>query len=110
MKKAFLFIAALFLVSRAVSQSDFGVKAGLNVAKQVITMTVPEIALTYRDSRPFVGYQVGFFYKTDINERLLFAAEPGFSVVYHSEHVPGAYDVVSTNTYEKLGFIQLPLT
>ena len=109
MNKRFLFIAAMVILAHAgKSQYQFGFKAGINVANQRKTLDIPQAPSTATDTRSFIGYQVGAFYKVKLGNDLLVAAELNFSVIGSSSTLTAsAGETYDTN--EKLGYIELPL-
>jgi Outer membrane protein beta-barrel domain len=110
MNKTFLLIIGIVILSHAASsQSHFGIKAGVNLANQVKTISIPQVPSTTQDTKPFVGYQFGMFYKAKLQERLWLSAEANFSVIGSSMTLV-ASDGNSYNTQEKLGYIELPFT
>lgn len=110
MNKTFLLlIATLVLAHAANSQSQYGVKAGVNLATMTKTLDIPQGPSTKQDTRPFVGYQLGAFYKAKLHTRLLLSAETNFSVI-GSGMTLTTTDGNSNDAHEKLGYIELPLT
>jgi len=110
MNKTFLLIIGIVVLSHtAKSQSDFGVKAGVNLANQVKTISLPQVPSITQDTKPIVGYQLGAFYKATLHNRLLVAAEANFSVI-GSGMTLTTPDGKSYNAHEKLGYIEFPLT
>src|SRR3954471_2243179 len=82
MNKIFLLFIGVLLSVSAISQSDFGVKAGLNVAHQQKSITLPDgDRLTDFGDQVFFGYQLGGYYKLPLNKRISLSAEANFSVV-----------------------------
>ena len=80
MNKTFLLITVTGIFSNiANGQSHFGFKGGVNLANQVKKISIPQVPVTTQDTKPFVGYQVGAFYKTKLHEKLWISAETNFS-------------------------------
>ena len=105
MARNFLIVIGMLLLGCAAkSQSHFGAKAGLNVAGQrtMSSMNISEL------TSPFIGYQLGVFYKTKPNNNFLVCAEANFSVI-------GSTVVLVTGSGEqydahrKLGYLELPV-
>jgi hypothetical protein len=110
MKKNSLLVFGLFLfVYGARSQSRIGLKADLNLANQMKTMSIPQVPTTKQNTEALVGYQLGVFYKTMLSKNLYLSAEPAFSIIGSSMTLT-ASDGESYDTDEKLGYIELPLT
>jgi hypothetical protein len=103
-KNVLTVIGMLLLGCAAKSQSRFGAKVGLNVAGQRTTNSIDIAELT----SPFIGYQLGVFYKTKPNNNFLVCAEANFSVI-------GSTVVLVTGSGEqydahrKLGYLELPV-
>jgi hypothetical protein len=109
MNKIVLLIIGIAIVGcTARSQTLFGLKAGLNLANQVKTISIPQVPSIKQDTKPFVGYQLGAFYKTRLYKRFSVSAEANFSVIGSGMTLMTA-DGKSHNTNEKLGYIELPL-
>jgi hypothetical protein len=82
MNKTFLLITVTGIFSNiANGQSHFGFKGGVNLANQVKKISIPQVPVTTQDTKPFVGYQVGAFYKAKLHEKLWISAEANFSVI-----------------------------
>ena len=110
MNKTFLLITVTGIFSNiANGQSHFGFKGGLNLANQVKKISIPQVPVTTQDTKPFVGYQVGAFYKTKLHEKLWISAETNFSLI-GSGMTLMSNDGKSHDAHEKLGYIELPLT
>jgi hypothetical protein len=110
MNKSFLLVIGVLLVgTSARSQSRFGVKGGINLADQVKTMSLPQVPTITQDTKPFVGYQLGVFYKTKAYKQFSVAAEANFSVI-GSGMTLITLDGKSHDAHEKLGYIEVPLT
>ena len=110
MKKTTFLIAGILLISYAASsQSRMGLKAGLNLANQLKTISIPQVPTTTQNTSTFVGYQFGVFYKTKLSRDLTLAAETNFSVL-GSGMTLIASDGKSYETNEKLGYLELPIT
>lgn len=99
----------LLFAYTARSQSRFGFKAGLNLANQVKTISIPQVPTTTQNTKPFVGYQLGVFNKTKLNNHFFLSIETNFSVIGSSQTLIFT-DGESYDTNEKLGYIELPLT
>lgn len=108
-KTLLLVIVMILFVCAARSQSHLGLKAGLNLANQVKTISIPQVSTTKQNTKPFVGYQLGVFYKTKLYKRLSLSAETIFSVIGSSMMLMTS-DGKSYDTNEKLGYIELPLS
>lgn len=110
MKKTSLLVFGLLLfVYGARSQSRVGLKAGLNLANQTKTMSIPQVPTTKQNTDALVGYQFGVLYKTVLSKNLSLSAEPAFSAIGSSMTLV-APDGKSYDTNEKLGYIELPVT
>lgn len=110
MNKTFLLAFAMLMLGYGASgQSRFGLKAGINLANQVKTLSIPQVPSTTQKTRPFVGYQLGAFYKAELHNRFLLSAEANFSVIGSGMTLMTS-DGKSYNANEKLGYIELPLT
>jgi hypothetical protein len=110
MNRTILLISGmLFFGHAARSQSSFGWKAGLNLANQSKTISIPQVPATTQDTKPFVGYQLGLFFKTKLHDQFFVSAETNLSVIGSSTTL-SASDGKTYNTNEKLGYIELPLT
>lgn len=109
MYKTFLFVIGLLFGYAANSQAHFGAKAGVNLANQVKTVSIPQTPQIKQDTKLFLGYQVGAFFKAPLSGRLSVSAEPGLSVVGSSMKMTTT-DGTSFDAHEKLGYIELPLT
>lgn len=109
MNKTFLLLLTLLgLGSAASSQSHFGLKAGVNGANVDKTFSAPQVPSRKLDTKPFVGYVLGAFYKAKLFGPLWLSAEPAFSVIGSSMTMVTP-DGESHHTHEKLGYIELPL-
>jgi len=109
MKRIHLLVSSILLfASAAKGQSQFGFKAGINVANQKKTISIAQVPSSQLDTKPFVGYQLGFFYKTKSYNRFLLTVEANFSVI-GSGRTSMAPDGTTYNTHEKLGYIELPV-
>ena len=108
-KNLLLSIVIAVFSNIANGQSHFGIKGGVNLANQVKTITFPQGPATTQDTKPFVGYQVGGFYKAKLHERLWIAAEANFSVI-GSGMTLMTPDGQTHDAHEKLGYIDIPLT
>ena len=80
-KTSLLVIGMLLFGYAARSQSCFGLKAGLNLANQVKTISIQQVPTRTQDTKPFVGYQLGAFYKTKSYKQFFVSAEANFSVI-----------------------------
>jgi hypothetical protein len=107
-KTYYLAICMLFLGYTAQSQNQFGVKAGLNLANQRKTMSIPQLPAMTQDTKIFPGYQLGLFYRTKPSRQFSFSAEANFSVIGSGMTLMTG-DGKSYNTHDKLGYIDLPL-
>jgi hypothetical protein len=107
-KSLFLALALLAVGFAASAQNTFGVKAGINIANQVKTLSIPQVPSTPGDTDPFIGYQLGMFYKADLHHHFTLSTEVNFTVVGSSKTLT-ASDGKSYKTHEKLGYIEIPL-
>ena len=80
-KTSLLFFSILFFGYAAKSQSRVGLKAGLNLANQTKSISIPQLPNTKLNTEPFVGYQFGIFYKSKLSGSLSLSAETNFSVI-----------------------------
>ena len=105
-----LAIGMFVFCSVSKSQSTFGFKAGVNLAnqKQAIPWWDGGTPMPV-ETKPFLGYQVGTFYKTQILNRLWFSGEVNFSVIGSSKKMAGEGNTIYDG-HEKLGYLELPLT
>jgi len=108
MKKLFLITCMFVLVYNAKSQNRFGIKAGLNVANQHVTITVPEEPTIAEDTKPIVGYQAGAFYRIKLSTKLSLHTEANFSVI-GSKRTLMTPDLQMYDAKEKLGYVEVPL-
>ena len=109
MRKAFHLIICMLVMGYATrGQSSFGIKAGLNLANQDKTISIPQVPATTLNTKPFLGYQLGLFYKTKPYNQFSVSAEANFSVI-GSGRVLTTSDGQTHNTREKLGYLELPL-
>jgi hypothetical protein len=110
MNKTFLLVTGILLFAHAAkSQSQFGVKAGVNLANEEKFIGYPDGSSMKQETKPFVGYQLGAFYKAKLHTRLLLAAEANFSVIGSGMKL-STPDGQVVDAHEKLGYIELPLT
>lgn len=109
MNKTFLLIAGIVMCCHAKSQSHFGIKAGVNLANQLKTISISQGPSTTQSTTTFVGCQAGAFYKIQLQQRLWLSAEANYSVIGSSAMLVGSYDM-GYNTHEKLGYIEVPFT
>ena len=110
MNKLSSLVLGILLISYAArSQSHFGLKGGLNLANQVKTMSLPQTPTLTENSKPFLGYQFGMFYKTKTRNHFFISAETNFSVIGSSMSMMSP-DGKRYDTHEKLGYIELPVT
>jgi hypothetical protein len=107
-RKLVLFLHVLLVCCIAKSQSSYGIKAGINLADQVKIFSIPQVPASSPETRPFIGYQVGVFYKTKPKNGFSFSMETNFSVI-GSSRILISPDWNSYDTHEKLGYIELPL-
>ena len=101
----------VFISSVAKSQSTFGVKAGVNFANQ--EKTIPWIEMEEEiplESRYFIGYQLGTFYKIKLPARFWLSIEANFSVIGSTLKLAGPGGTIDNKVHEKLGYIEFPLT
>lgn len=109
MKNTSFLVFGMLLFSYASNcQSRIGLKAGLNFANQVKTISIPQVPTIIEDTKYLLGYQLGVFYKAKLNEHFYLATETNFSVI-GSNMMLVAADGKSYNTNEKLGYIDVPL-
>src|SRR5947209_5352 len=107
--KTFLVLFVLLFFSCEVNaQSRYGIKAGVNLATQVKTISISPVPPMTQNTKPFVGYQVGGFYKTNLSTGFSFSAEINLSVIGSGMKLT-APDGNSYNTNDKLGYLELPL-
>jgi len=110
MNKTFILVIGMLILGLcARTQRHYGLKAGVNLANQVKTISLPQVPSITQDTKPIVGYQLGAFYKATLHNRLLVAAEANFSVI-GSGMTLTTPDGKSYNAHEKLGYIEFPLT
>src|SRR5690349_5493427 len=110
MKIYFLVLISVLLFGNAGrSQSHYGIKAGLNFANQDQETFIPQFPGVKRETNQQLGYQLGFFYKTNPHKHFLIAAEANFSVIGFSMDL--WYPDLSTGVlHEKIGYVDIPLT
>ena len=108
-KTSRLFFSILLFSYAAKSQSRIGLKAGLNLANQTKSISIPQLPSTKLNTEPFVGYQLGVLYKSKLSKSLSLSAETNFSVIGSSMTLTDS-DGKIYDTNEKLGYIELPLT
>jgi hypothetical protein len=73
------------------------------------TIAIPQLPSFTPSTSPFLGYQLGAFYKTKLANHLSLAAEANFSVIGSSMTLVGE-NWESYDTNEKLGYIEIPVT
>ena len=108
-KTSRLFFSILLFSYAAKSQSRIGLKAGLNLANQTKSISIPQLPSTKLNTEPFVGYQLGVLYKSKLSKSLSLSAETNFSVIGSSMSLTDS-DGKIYDTNEMLGYIELPLT
>lgn len=108
-KKLFCLFVVLLFTYTAESQSVFGVKAGVNLANQMKTISIPQVPATSEKTDPVTGYQLGFFYKKQLFKGIKFSAETNFSLIGSSSKLV-APSLTVYYTKEKLGYLDVPLT
>ncbi|HYK56699.1 MAG TPA: outer membrane beta-barrel protein [Flavisolibacter sp.] len=108
-KTSLLLIGIILSGYAARSQSRFGIKAGVNLANQVKTISIPQVPATTLDTKPFIGYQLGLFYKTKLQKQFSVSAEANLSVIGSGRTLVNS-DGNGYKTNEKLGYIEIPLT
>lgn len=110
MNKTFLFFIGMLLSFVTKSQSQFGIKAGVNLADQDKSMPWVQMGTaTAVNTKPLVGYQLGAFYKKRLHAGFWLSAEANFSVIGSAGKVSGLGGE-TYNAQEKLGYIELPVT
>ena len=111
MKKTIFLIIGMIALSQVLkSQPLFGFKAGVNLANQVKTISLPQNTTSIeQDTKFFIGYQLGGFYKLKVHGNLFVSGEVNFSVIGSSMTL-FTTDGETHNAHEKLGYIEVPLT
>jgi Outer membrane protein beta-barrel domain len=108
-KTSLLVFGFLLFVNATKSQTKFGLKAAVNLANQTKTISIPQVPMSKENTKTFVGYQLGTFFKTKLYKNFSFSAETNFSVIGARITLLNS-EGRSYDTNEKLGYIDLPLT
>ena len=108
-KTSLIFFCILLFGYAAKSQSRFGLKAGINLANQTKSISIPQVPNIKINTEPFVGYQLGVFYKSKLSKSLSLSAETNFSVIGSGMTLSDSEGKIY-DTNEKLGYIELPIT
>lgn len=110
MKKASIFVLVNLLLSVvAQGQYQYGLKAGLNVAKQTKNMSIPQVPNTIQETKTILGYQFGGFVKAQLSKHFSLSVEPAFSLVGAGMTLVDD-NLKSYDVREKIGYIEMPLT
>ena len=71
------FIALMLVADVAISQNAYGLKAGVNFSNQKVIST-PSNSLS---NKALIGYQIGLFYKRNLNSKWNLVTEGNFSLI-----------------------------
>lgn len=83
MKKTFLLFTVLLAFGQfTMSQGTFGLKGGINLSNQDKSVSFPQSSSAHiQETKPMLGYQLGFFYKSSFNSKWGMALETNFSLI-----------------------------
>src|SRR3982751_4755194 len=117
MKKIFLLLIGVSALAQIVfCQNKFGLKAGLNLANQSKTSTVPQNPTSQKgETKPLLGYQFGIFYKAKLKSHWTISAEANFSLAgsqtqYLTEQQILNPDGITHYYNDKIGYIEVPFS
>lgn len=117
MKKIFFLFTILSLCKQnAISQHNYGLKAGLNLSNQVKAFYTFQSSTSHRQyTKPLFGYELGAFYKSTLNAKWAFSVEADFSLIgsktpFLTEELILNGDSVPHYYTDKIGYIAVPIT